>query len=156
MKHANQIYKVLLKLYPQSYREAFGTQMMQTFIDHYADVEKSEGRVSLSFWLSVITDEVRNIPAQHLTPLKGTGTFLEVTVTKLALSAVLLIPLYVLFYAVLVQVSLALPHPHLSGIGVLIALAALLLLPGVFSLVASYALASAVVRILPSPEVRAD
>ena len=61
------IYNVILKFYPRNYRKAFGAQMMQTFSDHYQDIIESKGRVSIIFWLSTITDEIKNITRQHFT-----------------------------------------------------------------------------------------
>ena len=149
MKNAQQIYNALLYLYPRSYRKAFGAQMMQTFRDQYQDVEKSEGRVCTRFWLSAIADEIKNIATQHLTGFREGAILREVTASKVITSAVLLIPLYVVFYAALVNIALAVPHPHLSGIGVLIALGGLFLLPGAFSIMAGCALASTFASVFP-------
>ena len=147
MKTARRVYSMLLMLYPHGYRKAFGAEMMQTFIDHYADVEKSEGRVSMTFWLWAMADEIKNVARQHAAPRTARDSFLRVTTTKLIMSALLLVPLYAVFYAVLVNVSLALPHPHVSGVGVVFTLAALCLLPGVLSGVCGYVIASAVVSV---------
>ena len=148
MRNPRGVYKALLKLYPTGYRSAFGDEMLQTFIDHYRDVEEAEGGVVISFWLSVVTDEMRNIAAQHRKSLMEADTFLEVTAPKLAIAAVLLIPLYAALYAVLVKVALSLPHPPLSGLAVAIALATLVLLPGLMSIATSYALASVLIEVL--------
>ncbi|CAN5853967.1 hypothetical protein BH10CHL1_BH10CHL1_22570 [soil metagenome] len=154
MKNAKLMYNGLLKFYPPSYRKEFGTQMMQTFIDHYQDVEKSEGRVSINFWRSAITDEIKNITKQQITVLIEENNFLKVSVSTLAVSAVLFMPLYALFYVALVKVSLALPHPHVSGIGVIIVLAMLLLLPGGLSLIVSYMLANEFVTVFTKHKVK--
>lgn len=147
MKNAMRIYSALLKLYPRSYRSAFGVQMLQTFIDHHEDVEKSEGSVGAGFWLSVMGDEIRNIAAQHLISVRDENSFLKLTGPERVVSALLLVPLGALFYAALVGTSLALPHPPLTGISVLVALAVLLLLSGLLSLAASYILASVLVGV---------
>jgi hypothetical protein len=154
MKTAIHFYRFLLCLYPRSYKEAFRAPMLQTFIDHYQDVEKSEGRVSVRFLFSTLADEVQDIARQHTTLLTERNTFLKVTIGKLLLSMLLLIPLYTTFYVVLVKTSLALHHPHVSGIGVLIVLALLLVVPGICSLMASYVLASAFVNVFPSRETK--
>lgn len=153
MKIARRLYKLLLTLYPHSYRTAFGEQMMQTFIDHYTDVATSVGRVRMDFWLFMIIDEIKNIMRQQMISLREDRTLLTVTVAKVVVSAVLLIPLSALCYAILVNAILAVPHPPVSGIGFLIALAALVLFSGVLSVVVSYVLASLVVRALPKRSI---
>jgi len=140
MSKAVCAYKLLLYLYPRRYRVAFAAQMLQTFIDYYTDVERSEGRVSTRFWLSAITDEVTNIGRQHMLSLAENG-LLRPTTSKLLLAAVFLVPLYPVFLVGVVKTSLALPHPPLSGIGVLIAFAAILLIPSALGLIVSYLLA---------------
>jgi hypothetical protein len=147
MKTAIHVYSFLLSLYPHKYQQAFRAQMLQTFIDQYQDIEKSGGGVSTGFWCSTIADEVQNIARQHTILLTNKNPFLKVTIGKLLLSMLLVIPVYPIFYVLLVKTSLALPHPHLSGIGVLIALALLLVVPGVGSLVTSCVLASAMVSL---------
>jgi hypothetical protein len=147
MKNAKRLYNALLNRYPHRYRKEFGAQMMRTFIDHYQDVQKSEGRVGMSFWFSAIADEISNITQQHLTSLMEENSFLKVTASKLMVSALLFLPLYAVLYAIIVRASLALPHPPLSGSGVTIALTAILLFPSVVSAAGSYVLASALASI---------
>jgi|GEM_PF-2643319 hypothetical protein len=134
MKNALQFYRLLLTLYPRAFRAAFGAQMLQTFLDQYADVEASEGAVGLAFWLFLLADEARSIAEQHR----------RASAARLALAAALFLPLFAVFYAALVRVSLALPHPPVSGAGFLLALAGLLLLPGILGAVVSYTLAGVV------------
>ncbi len=154
MKNAIRLYNVILMFYPHSYREFFGAQMMQTFMDNYKDVEESDGSVSIRFGISAITDEIQNILRQHATSLTEGNNFLKVTVSKLVVSAILLVPLYAVFCALLVKISLALPHPHVSGIGALIALTAiLLLLPGLLGGMTSWVFASALVSVFPKRKV---
>ena len=81
-------------------------------------------------------------------------SFFRVTSSKLIASAVLLVPLYAVFLAAFAKAVLALPHPHVSGLGVVAALAALALVPGIFSLTASYVFASAIVRVFLKRQVR--
>lgn len=154
MKNAKAIYKVLLNLYPRRYQNTFGAQMMQTFLDNYQDVETWEKRTSMGFWFSTISDEAQNILRQHFEYLAEENAFLQVTATKLLATAVFFIPWCVLFYAALVHVMLAMPHPHVNGIGALIALSALLLLSGVLGLAASYLSASALVSVLVKRNTR--
>ena len=149
MKTAMHIYNLLLSLYPRSYQKAFRAQMQQTFIDSYKDVEESEGHESIRFWLSTIADEAQNIARQHADSLTEGNNFLKITCGKLLVSTLLFIPLYAAFGASLVKLSLALPHPHLSGIAVLIALSLLLVLPGILSVTMSYLVASAFVSLFP-------
>jgi hypothetical protein len=147
MKTATKLYSFLLSLYPRGYQQAFRAQMMQTFVDHYQDVEKLESHVSIGFWFSTIADEAQNIARQHTTLLTERNPFLRVTIGKLLLSMLLLIPFYATFFVLLVKISLALSHPHVSGIGVLVAFLLLLVVPGACGLGVSYLLASALVSI---------
>ena len=150
MKTAIRIYNFLLRLYPPGYRKEFGAQMMQTFMDHYEDIEKAGGRTGMYFWSLTVTDEVRNIARQRAAFLTEENNFLKVSVWKLVISGILLLPLYAIFCASLVKISLALPHPHVSGIFAIIAMATVaVILPGLFSVVVSYTLASAFVGIFP-------
>ena len=149
MKNALRIYKSLLRLYPHRYRKEFGEQMTQTIIDCYKDTEQSKGIFRMRFWLPAIADEIQNVARQHLTSLTAEGNFLKVTAGRLIISAMLFIPLYAIFGVLLVRISLALPHPHISGVGVLIAFALLLVLPGIVSAIVSYLLASALLCIVP-------
>ncbi len=147
MNIAKQLYTLLLRLYPRSYRNAFGADMLQTFVDQYTDVKTSAGRVSMYFWLSTVTDELQNILRQYRTSLTEGHAFLRLTVTKLVVSAMLLIPLYPLCYAALVSAALRLPHPSVSGLGFLGVLAMVVLLAGIFSGATSYLLVSLVLSV---------
>lgn len=150
MKTAIRAYSLLLKFYPRQFRKEFGVQMIQTFRDHYNDLEKSGGHVGMSFWFMAVTDEVRNIARQRLAFLTEGNHFLKMSVGKLVLSALLVLPLYGIFCASMVKISLTLPHPPLSGIFAIIAMATVaVILPGILSVVLSYTLASAFVSILP-------
>ncbi len=91
---------------------------------------------------------------QHLTSLAEGHSFLRPTVTKLIVSAMLLIPLYAVFYAALVSASLLLPHPPVSGLAFLYALAGLVLLSGILSVVASYLLVSLFFSLLSQRKMR--
>src|SRR3954454_21704441 len=91
--HRARFYDLLLRLYPHSYRTLFGTQMRQTFIDHYQDVEASEGVVSMQFWLALITDEIPNIAREHAASMLERHPFLKFTTSKLVLAALIFSPL---------------------------------------------------------------
>jgi len=64
------LYTALLKLYPCRYRQAFGAQMQQTFLDQYQDIVSAEGKVGLAFWWATLCDEVPNIIGQRVTAWK--------------------------------------------------------------------------------------
>ena len=145
MKTAQQIYNLLVQLYPRSYRNLFGAEMMQTFMDHYQDVEASAGKVNMQFWLALIIDEMPSIAREHAASQLTRHPFLQLTISKVVIGVMILIPLYSLLFALLVKIALAIPHPPLHGLAVLITFALLLLLPGVFSIMVSYLLASAFV-----------
>ncbi len=84
MKNARTLYTALLKLYPCRYRQAFGTQMLQTFLDHYQDRAATEGRVGLAFWWATFCDEVPNIVRQRVTAWTEERSFLQPSVATLA------------------------------------------------------------------------
>jgi hypothetical protein len=146
MKTAERVYDALLRLYPQSYRDTFGAEMRQTFRDLYQDVQRSHGRVGVGFWLEIVGDDLRNVLRQHAACAAAGNGSPGVTVFRRALTAALSVPLYALMFAALVRVCLALPHPHVSGLGALAALSALFVLPAFLSLAASWALATGLVR----------
>jgi hypothetical protein len=149
MKSAVQFYRFLLSLYPASHQKAFGAQMLQTFIDHYQDVEESQSSVVIFFWLATIADEMASIARERTSWLWEGNGFWRMSPWKLVLSVPPMIPFYAISCALLVKVSLGVPHPHVSGIGFPFALAFFLVLPGIFSAAASYAFASALFSLLP-------
>src|SRR6476646_4511071 len=104
--YATRIYNALLRLYPHRYQARFGAQMRQTFLDHYQDVAASTGGVSLQFWFSLFTDEITNIARQHAASMVEHNPFLKLTRSKLALAAMLCLPLYLLFYLAIVNLAL--------------------------------------------------
>ncbi|MBV9616683.1 MAG: hypothetical protein JO031_14620 [Ktedonobacteraceae bacterium] len=59
-----------MKCYPQGYRQAFGSQMLQTFKDHYSDVVELDESAATRFWVAVVSDEVRGILREHFIALK--------------------------------------------------------------------------------------
>lgn len=154
MKTAHDLYAALLTLYPPRYRKAFGAEMRQTFLDQITDIERSEDCVSLAFWLTTLADEIPNILEQHRIALLEEHSFLRDTPSKRILTAMLFLPLYAVFYAALVRTALVIPHPPISGIGVLVVLATLLLFAGILSAVTGYLLASALVSLFSRGHVR--
>lgn len=146
MRRAIRGYKLLLNLYPHGYRAAFAAQMTQTFIDHYQDIEELEGHVGMRFWISTGMDEAANIVRQHSATLME-SSFLRITAWKLVVTAMFFVPLLPVFLVAVVRTSLALPHPHVSGLGVVVAFAALLAIATALGVMVSYLLASAIVRV---------
>jgi len=71
---ALRVYALLIRLYPRIYRQAFGTQMRQTFKDAYADLVAQGGCAGLRFWLGVIGDAVITSSSEHIEALKGRRT----------------------------------------------------------------------------------
>ena len=69
MSNAARFYSSLIQLYPESFRREFGAQMLQTFYDWHEDIALVHGRVGLSSWISLISDEVRNIVGERFATL---------------------------------------------------------------------------------------
>jgi|SRR5581483_1458636 len=67
---ALRLYACFLKCYPQGYRRTFGSQMLQTFKDHYRDVVEPGENAAMRFWVAVVSDEVRGILREHFIVLK--------------------------------------------------------------------------------------
>ncbi|GHO55092.1 hypothetical protein KSB_35670 [Ktedonobacter robiniae] len=67
---AERLYAFLLMFYPQGYRYAFGSQMLQTFRDHYTDVVESGQQAEGRFWFGVVSDEARGILREQCAVLK--------------------------------------------------------------------------------------
>ena len=67
---AMRLYAFLLKFYPRGYRHAFGSQMLQTFKDHYTDVVEPDEQTETHFWFDVVWDEVRGILREQFIALK--------------------------------------------------------------------------------------
>jgi hypothetical protein len=64
------LYAFFLKCYPQEYRHSFGSQMLQTFKDHYTDVVELDENAATRFWFDVVSDEVSGILREQFTALK--------------------------------------------------------------------------------------
>ena len=123
--------------------------MLQSFTDHYEDTVRLQGQVGPRFWLPVIADEIQNIVQQHAATLFGEHPFFKLTTGKAIIALLVLMPLYVIGFFALVRITLALPHPSVSGIGVIFAFALLLTLPGVLSAVVCYTFACALAFVIP-------
>jgi hypothetical protein len=118
-------YKLLLTLYPEAFRREFGPQMQQAFRDQLTDRAQCGERLGLGFWATIIADEVPSALTQQAVMLRLDGC----QRTLLVFFPVLC----VVFYAVLVTTALRLPHPPISGIGFVFAMAGLLTLAAFLS-----------------------
>jgi hypothetical protein len=146
MKNALRAYGALLRLYPASYRQEFGAEMLQTFRDHYFDIQNSKAETGAVFWFSAIVDETKNIVRQNVSSLGDANGFFKPSWPKV-LTALFVLPFYVLCSAATVKLSLAIPHPAVSGLGAVLALAmTLVIVPAAISVVSSYFLAFSIVR----------
>ena len=155
MTTAKFLYRILLRCYPQRFRDEFGEQMMQTFLDQTADLDRSKGNSSLNFWCFTVTDEFKNIIRQRLSSITDNGLPSQAGSAILALTVIVFLPLFVLCYAVGVSIALIVPHPPVSGIGFLIALTLILAVASGVSGMLSYWLASRVIGLIVSNKVRA-
>jgi len=139
VKRAIQCYNALLALYPPAFRKQFAAEMRQTFLDQYTDLQTSGGAVGIRFWLATMLDELQNIIQQYTAFLTNGNLFWRISIGKAAVCAFLFLPLYITFTLAFINLSLALPHPSISGLGVLAAFALLLfILPVTASLVVGY------------------
>jgi Clp amino terminal domain, pathogenicity island component len=64
MTTSERIYRVLLKVYPKSYRREYGEPMMQHFRDQLRAA--SSANKLLSFWFRTLLDLARTAPLRHL------------------------------------------------------------------------------------------
>ena len=67
---ATWLYTLFLALYPTQHRDAYGSQMPQTFRDHYRATRAADGRVGLGFWWAVLRDEISSIVREHVAALQ--------------------------------------------------------------------------------------
>src|SRR5947209_6639771 len=67
---AIRLYAFFLKCYPKAYRQSFGSQMLQTFKDHYSDVVEFDENAATRFWFGVVNDEARGILREQFIALK--------------------------------------------------------------------------------------
>jgi len=68
-----QVYSLLLKLYPKNYRQKFGEEMhfvfSQSLNEAYAEDNKKEGVIK--FWSRTVFDVIKSIVTEHLQNQKG-------------------------------------------------------------------------------------
>lgn len=122
MTNAKYLYRLLLRCYPQRFRDEFGEQMMQTFLDQAADLDRSKGASLLNFWWFTVTDEFKNIIQQRISAIVESDLPRRARIAMLALAMTVFLPLFALCYVAVVSVALIVPHPPVSGIGFLVAL----------------------------------
>lgn len=67
---ASRVYAWLIHLYPKEHRRAFGSQMLQTFQDHYHDAIETRGESTLRFWLGVLGDESKSVAREQQAALR--------------------------------------------------------------------------------------
>lgn len=62
---AERFYRVLLWLYPASFRRAYGHEMVQTFRDYYREEQEQGGWSALHLWGLVLPDLVTSVCVEH-------------------------------------------------------------------------------------------
>ena len=154
-----RVYRLLLRAYPRRYREEFGDDMLQTFTDYHTDIVATNGHAGVQFWAPLIADDLRNAGRQRLASLSdGDGTS-TLSVGRLVLAALFLVPIFVLLSAASVTVALAMPHPPINGIVVPIALVTVaIVVPGTLGAAICWGLAGAAQHLWskrPSARLRA-
>lgn len=96
---AARIYRTLVLLYPKDYRDAFGAQMLRTFMDQYDDVSAQREKAGMGFWLAVVSDEVKGSVKEQTVSLRARCTLpklLLISVVLLVASSFLWMPGYIL------------------------------------------------------------
>ncbi len=83
-----RVYRLLIRLYPKSYRERFGESMDQTFLDMWNDRIKHNPKSLRS--LGIILDTAKAIIREHIQ--STTMTYLPVIRTALITTSLLIIP----------------------------------------------------------------
>lgn len=157
--HPAHCYRLLLRLYPRRFREEFGDDMLQTFLDYHADATAGDGQAGFRFWTFLIVDDLRSAARQHLATVTGGSGTVTLSIGRLALTMLFLVPLFVVLSAASVTIALAVPHPPVNGIIVPIALVMVgIVVPGTVGAAISWSLAGAVQHLWakrPSGRLRA-
>ncbi|MGI8550531.1 MAG: hypothetical protein ACR2PL_07005 [Dehalococcoidia bacterium] len=65
-ERAARFYALLLRMYPEDHRRAFGAQMLRTFKDQHQELSGHRGKTGLIFWLALVSDEAKNIAKERL------------------------------------------------------------------------------------------
>jgi hypothetical protein len=66
-------YKNLLLLYPELYRKEFAEEMLLMFEDIYQETFVKQGKIDITFWLSLSFDITKNAVEQHIHLCKKQG-----------------------------------------------------------------------------------
>ncbi len=66
LKISVRLYRWLIKVYPASFRRAYGTEMTQVFHDLAGDAWRQRGVVGLmKVWLRLVPDVVSSLAVEH-------------------------------------------------------------------------------------------
>lgn len=78
-KRAEDLFKIMLFLYPKKYRKRFGHEMFLVFQDMYYEELEKHGKVGVFFWTSQIVDMTKSILDEHknLIIKKGMKKYLQ-------------------------------------------------------------------------------
>jgi hypothetical protein len=68
---AVRIYNLLLRLYPQKFRDVYGESMAQNFVDLYRDTSTGGTRKMFFLFLSLLRDLVQSLPQEHIESWKN-------------------------------------------------------------------------------------
>jgi hypothetical protein len=79
---AVRLYAFLLMWYPPGYRHAFGSQMLQTFKDHYTDSVEPGKQAKARFWFDVVSDEAKGVLREQFAVLKESRNMTNVWVKQ--------------------------------------------------------------------------
>jgi len=113
-------YKALLLLYPESYRDHFGQEMLFAFEDMYQEEVEKYGKIGLGFWISVFLDTVESVVTEHMNMMKKQGfkKYLNINAYNV-IGGILLLPFVLIlgsdFIGRLVQGDFSHPNMGLAG-----------------------------------------
>lgn len=71
LSHA--LYRALLPLYPEPYRQQFGEEMVLVFCDSCQDELAAHGHIRLSFWFSALKDIGQSVFEEHVDSMRQQG-----------------------------------------------------------------------------------
>jgi len=70
---ADRFYELLLLLYPETYQNRFGVEMMYTFQDMRAEERTKHGKVGIGFWSGILIDTLLSALHEHGEALRKEG-----------------------------------------------------------------------------------
>ena len=70
---ADRFYELLLLLYPETYQNRFGVEMMYTFQDMRAEERTKHGNVGIGFWSGILIDTLLSALHEHGEALRKEG-----------------------------------------------------------------------------------